>query len=213
MANWLAITHQKGQYVSASIQIPIESGGVLSHVHWVTEDVTANSQIVIQTRCSVDEMEWSDWETCHNDGPLPGMNEDTAVDHPYLMYRVLMTAADLNKPPQLQAITFTFEPVLVLYNKGDQICKPEIWIHKQGNGEIRIINQTRHGEEFHFKNLVHDEEVYVDNDRQHIETSLPVTYRYTDFNDQFLQLSVGKNVLRIRGDAGIQFRYQFKLLQ
>ncbi|MDQ0657524.1 phage tail domain-containing protein [Paenibacillus sp. W2I17] len=213
MANWLSVTHQKGHYVSRPIQIPIESGGVFSRVNWVSEASSESSRITVQTRHSMDGMEWSSWETCINDGIVPGLSEDTAVDQHHFMYRVLFDTNDLSKSPKLKEITFSFEPVLVLFNKGDQVCKPEIWIHKQGNGDFQIDNQSRHAEEFRFKNLVHDEEVYVDNERQHIESSLPVTYRYKDFNDQFLSLSVGKNILRVRGDARIQFRYQFKLLQ
>lgn len=213
MANWLSLTHLKGHYVSRSIQIPIEAGGVLSRVNWISETESENSRIIVQTRHSIDGQEWTSWETCINDGIVPGMNEDTAVNQHHFMYRVLMDTNDLSRSPVLKEITFSFEPVLVLINKGDQVCRPEIWIHKQGNGDFQIYNQSRHAEEFHFKNLVHDEEVYVDNERQHIESSLPVTYRYKNFNDQFMNLSVGKNILRVRGDAWIQFRYQFKLLQ
>ncbi|MMZ70712.1 hypothetical protein D1872_338290 [compost metagenome] len=50
----------------------------------------------------------------------------------------------------------------------------------------------------------------MNNERQDIETTLAVTYRYKDFNDNYLNLPVGKNVFKIDGYADIKFRYQFK---
>ncbi|MNJ49328.1 hypothetical protein D3C77_445520 [compost metagenome] len=114
--------------------------------------------------------------------------------------------------PKFKKITFFFEPVLVFDNKGDLNCKPEIWITKSGNGDFSIQNITHNNEEFAFTNLLDGETVYVDNENQDIETTLAVTYRYKDFNDNYLNFPPGKNVLRVSGNADIMFRYQYTLL-
>jgi phage-related protein len=98
-------------------------------------------------------------------------------------------------------------------NHGDVVCKPEMWITKIGNGDISIINETNAGQEFKFTGLVDGEVVYVDNDRDVIKTDLPLTYRFDNFNDNFLETVRGINKLLVRGNCKIQFRYQFKTLQ
>jgi phage-related protein len=98
-------------------------------------------------------------------------------------------------------------------NNGDVACHPEIWITKVNNGDVRIVNNTNGGKEFKFTGLLNNEVVYVDNEMQHIETSLANTYRYSNFNNNYLEMVRGNNILMVYGTCKIQFRYYFKLIQ
>jgi phage-related protein len=98
-------------------------------------------------------------------------------------------------------------------NGGDVELYPEIWITKVGNGDITIKNITNGGQLFGFTGLIDGEIVYIDNERQYIETSVPNTYRYSAFNNNYMELVVGLNTLQITGAAKLDFRYQYKTLQ
>jgi phage-related protein len=103
--------------------------------------------------------------------------------------------------------------LLSFANEGDLYLYPEMWITKVGNGDVSIINQTNGGVEFKFTGLVDGEIVYVDNENQYIATSLTDTYRYDNFNNNYLELVVGVNNLWVTGNCKLQFRYRFKRLQ
>ncbi|AZV43741.1 hypothetical protein BAOM_3132 [Peribacillus asahii] len=60
--------------------------------------------------------------------------------------------------------------------------------------------------------LALNETVYIDNEKKDIESDLPLTYRYDDFNGEYLCLNRGINRLRIFGTCEIQFRYQLSFL-
>ncbi|MMZ67188.1 hypothetical protein D1872_297430 [compost metagenome] len=130
-----------------------------------------------------------------------------------MRFRVTVRTSNPNITPSLSNVQFRFTPVITFNNQGDLNCRPEIWIEKHGNGDISLINTSKHNEEFKFTSLIDQEIVYVDNQQEHIETSLPVTYRYSNFNDNYLDLKPGLNIFTFSGDASIQFRYQFKTLQ
>src|SRR5690606_20219276 len=102
------------------------------------------------------------------------------------------------------------EPVIVFDNKGVTECTPEIWITMNEAGDFSLINVSKNNEEFKFVGLANGETVYVNNEREYIETDLLATYRYSNFNDNYLRLPVGKNILKVSGNAKIVFRYQFK---
>ena len=61
--------------------------------------------------------------------------------------------------------------------------------------------------------LIDNENVYVDNENQHIETDLENTYRYDIFNDNYLDFVIDENILKISGLCKLQFRYRYKYLQ
>lgn len=212
MTTWQSLINLKGSYTSESISIPISADGVLSKISWESTEPIGSS-IIVQTRFTRDNLNWSEWQNCVNGAHIPDVVEDVGFYNVSIMFRVLFNRNSYNEVPEFKGITFYFEPVLVFDNKGDKICSPEIWITKQGNGDFSIINSSYNNEEFKFKNLIHDETVFVDNQNQDIETSLAVTYRYKDFNNNYLSFPVGKNILRVTGDADIKFRYQFTLLQ
>jgi len=96
-------------------------------------------------------------------------------------------------------------------NHGHKILKPELWIYKVGDGDVEIINRANN-QFFQFINLKDGETVYVDNEGEHIETDLVGTYRFDNFNDEYLELETGRNILNIKGKCKLQFRYRFKFL-
>lgn len=97
-------------------------------------------------------------------------------------------------------------------NAGDVLLKPELWITKVGDGDVTIEN-TSDGEIFQFTGLKDGEQVYINNKREEIETDLAGVYRYDNFNDTYLYLLVGRNILNVKGDCKLRFRHRFKLLQ
>ncbi|MFB4327354.1 hypothetical protein [Paenibacillus sp. CR_12] len=211
MANWLSIINLQGMYTSPAQSLPLIADGVLSKISWEMEQ-PLESQIVVQTRVSKNGYEWSEWRNCLNGGQVPDLNEDSHLNNAKFMFRVLIRSTSYHIIPKFKHITFEFEPVLVFDNKGDLHCKPEIWITKKENGDFSIQNLTHNLDEFKFTDLIHDETIYVNNETEDIETSLPVTYRYSNFNDHYLSFPLGKNILRIKGKADIRLRYQFKMI-
>lgn len=96
-------------------------------------------------------------------------------------------------------------------NDGDTLLKPEIWITKYGAGDFSIKNLTDGNREFKFTGLADQEVVYVDNKDRYIESDIPLTYRYDEFNGNFLFLVKGINSLEVTGSAYLSFRYEYEL--
>lgn len=96
-------------------------------------------------------------------------------------------------------------------NNGDLDIFPEIWILKHTAGNFTIVNETI-GQEFKFVNLLDNEQVYVHNEKQYIESNRPNIYRYDDFNNNYLKLIPGINRLNIYGASDVVIRYQEKLI-
>lgn len=103
----------------------------------------------------------------------------------------------------------TYKDTMLLENKGHHPFKPEMWIKKVGNGNITIHNLSNGSRIFKINNLKDNEEVYVDCEEQIIESSLPNIWRYDDFNDEYLEIVYGKNLLKIDGEAKIKFKYRY----
>lgn len=106
------------------------------------------------------------------------------------------------------------EPTLFEFtNSGDNPLYPEMWIQKIGSGDLSIRNFSNGGQEFKFVNLLDSEVVYIDNRPNHhyIETDLVNTYRYDNFNGNYLKLPRGVNRLEITGACKIKFLYQFEI--
>jgi predicted phage tail component-like protein len=98
------------------------------------------------------------------------------------------------------------------YNKGDKKIQPTIWIQKVGNGDLSIFNTSNRNEEFKFTNILDGEELFIDGENEIIETNLPNIWRYDYFNDNYLNLYYGKNVLQIKGNCKIKFQYRYKFI-
>ncbi|MCY9724803.1 phage tail domain-containing protein [Paenibacillus apiarius] len=213
MANWLSLSNLSGVYTSPPIPVSLHGDGALTRMTWKS-DAPANSKVHVQTSLSADQGDsWSDWKPCVNGGSIPDAEIDTPLHDMLLRFRVMLQSDRYSVSPAFRELSLHFEPVVVFDNKGDLNCKPEIWITKQGQGEFAVVNTSQGNAEFRFADLLDQETVYVNSEQEHIETSLAATYRYGSFNDNYLDLPPGKNVLKIRGNANFQFRYQFQRIQ
>ncbi|TCJ01043.1 phage tail domain-containing protein [Cytobacillus praedii] len=103
--------------------------------------------------------------------------------------------------------------ILEFNNRGDVNCSPLLLLQKIGDGDISIANLSLNGREFKFTSLLDKEELIIDNEKQTIETNVPLTYRYDNFNFNYLVMARGINRLLINGDCKLQFKGRFKTLQ
>lgn len=127
------------------------------------------------------------------------------TNSPYSYSPVYIDEYDLST--NLTTTNITFE------NLGDTDLYPELWIQKIGAGDISIVNNTNGGQEFKFTNLADQEEVYIDNENSIIITDIVDTYRYDNFNNNYLKLlKYSVNNLTVTGTAILKLRYQFRTL-
>jgi phage-related protein len=96
-------------------------------------------------------------------------------------------------------------------NNGDLDLYPELEIYKIGNGNLSIKNLVG-GQEFKFIDISNGETLYVDCENENIITDKVNTYRFSNFNDNYLKIYRGVNKLQLTGDFDMQFRYQLKFL-
>lgn len=94
-------------------------------------------------------------------------------------------------------------------NLGHISTFPEIWIEKDGDGDFTIENYSNEGSLFKFENLRDGEQIYIDCLNEQIESNLPKTFRYDDFNDNYLELVYGLNNLKITGSSKVLFKYRY----
>ncbi|ALS22319.1 phage tail domain-containing protein [Paenibacillus naphthalenovorans] len=213
MSTWLSLSNLRGYRTSPEFPIYLDGDGAIANISWVSSE-PIGTKLWIETRLTFnDGFTWTDWKLCVNGGYIPDINSQTALQHAKIQFRAFLETNDKNTTPSLNEVVFFFEPVIYFSNDGDVKIRPEIWITKIGNGDFSIINTSNGNEEFKFIDLIDQETVYVNGEREQIETSLAATYRYANFNDNYLELPTGENVLRVIGDAKIQFRYRYRLLQ
>lgn len=98
-------------------------------------------------------------------------------------------------------------------NGGDFVLYPEMWITTKDTdySTVKIVNKLN-GEEFIFNDLTANETIYINNAEEEIETTLPLTFRFDNFNNNWLRLEKGMNTLQLYGNFDVQFRYQFTYL-
>ncbi len=97
---------------------------------------------------------------------------------------------------------------LEIFNNGDLICYPKITFKTYSSGTYTIINQTDGGTAFTFTTLADDETIQVWNKEKMISTDLADTYRYSNFNQNWLRLLMGKNVLSLNSAGYIKIEYE-----
>lgn len=212
MTTWAYLAKFFGYRTSPNFQLSLNSGAVVT-ISWESEE-PEGTKIKMMTSVSFDGgTSWTEWKEVHNNGFIPDINTDDFLNDFVFRYRTFEETDEKNKTPVLKNVSFHFEPVIEINNNGDESIFPEVWITKVGNGDITIINTSDGNRETKFTDLIDGETVYINGERQQIETDLALTYRYSNFNDNYLEFIYGKNILKVIGDAKIQFRYQFKLLQ
>lgn len=99
---------------------------------------------------------------------------------------------------------------ITIENKGHFMLYPEISIEKIGLGKITFTNTSNGGSIFEILNLTDKEKIYINCEKEMIETDIIGEYRYEDIIGDFLEFSYGKNTIEVEGTCIIQIRYQYK---
>jgi phage-related protein len=114
--------------------------------------------------------------------------------------------------PNYDYSTNTTTTTLTISNDGDVNIQPELWIEKVGLGDVQIKNTTT-DVTMVLTQITDGETVYVNSEREEVQTDLMGTYRFDNLNDTFLSLVIGANTLEITGTCRITLKYRYKLLQ
>lgn len=88
---------------------------------------------------------------------------------------------------------------------------PEISIIKKGNGHVTIESLDDDGDIFEIRDLTNEEDIYINCEKEIIETDIIGMYRYDKILGEFPRIIQGQmNRFRITGTCEIQFRYKEK---
>ncbi|MCU6710076.1 phage tail family protein [Paenibacillus sp. J5C_2022] len=212
MTTWLQLSGLQGYYESEAVTLSNQGDGVWSVLEW-DADLPLPESLVIATSLSFNNgFDWTDWREAVNGGSIPDLEPTKLFDQVMFKFRAYLTASGPENVPVMTQLSLSVEPVVILDNKGDAECRPEIWLTKKGTGDFELRNTSNGDESFRFTEILDGEKLYVHNEREYIESDLPAVYRYNNFNDNYLRLPVGNNIFRVTGSASFQFRYSFKLI-
>jgi phage-related protein len=98
---------------------------------------------------------------------------------------------------------------VAINNTGHVNIYPEISLYKVGDGSITF---TKDGQIFEVNNLKNGENIYINCEKEIIETDAVGIYHYEDVVGDFydLMLNRGNNTISIQGKCKITFRYTMK---
>ncbi len=133
------------------------------------------------------------------------------VDEGYIEVTMLNDSPYARSPVQekrYELTNITSPTIIEFENIGDEVIYPEMWIYNMYDGNFQIRNLSNGGKDFKFINIANAETIYVDNEHHHIETDITLTYRYDNFNNNYLELVRGINRLEVTGACSLLFRYQ-----
>jgi hypothetical protein len=213
MATWAFSSGLKGYYTSPNLSVNLDGDGVSSQINW-DADVPNGTNMYVETNVSLDGgYTWEGWKRCSDNASIPDLDTSTYTSTLVLKYRVVMETTNALTTPILKSMVITLIPVIEFVNDGDIDLYPEVYITKNGQGDVTITNLSNNNDKFEFKDLINGETVYVNNETQHIETDLAMVYRYANFNDNYMKLPRGANVLQVQGNCKLRFKYQSRTLQ
>lgn len=115
----------------------------------------------------------------------------------------------MNTTPTYDLSTNEGSYPITIVNDGHVEVFPEISIEKIGNGHVTIMN----GEEiFEIRDLTNLEKIYINTEKEIIETDILGEYRYENVVGEFhdMALSIGDNNFTVQGKCRITFRYKLK---
>ncbi len=112
--------------------------------------------------------------------------------------------------PTYNLSTNTGKYPITIKNEGHVTIYPEISIRKIGDGNITITRDN--GEIFEIRNLTNLEDIYINCEKEIIETDIVGVYRYENVVGDYydMELLVGDNIFYIDGTCEIAFRYVYK---
>lgn len=99
---------------------------------------------------------------------------------------------------------------VTIKNIGHYDIYPEISIKKTGSkGDISIQNMNDVGSGiFYIRDLAINESIYLNCEKEIIESNLIGVSRYDNINGNFTRFLIGDNLIKIKGSCEIQFRFQ-----
>lgn len=211
MTRWIDLYIQKASYISKEFDVQSSFETYFENFIYTFEKNDGTVDIFV--RLSFDGTEWSEWIKISDSMHVSLFNDEFYnLEHCKFQYKVEMVNNG-SVSPQFSSFTFELSGGYILSNRGDMVCKPELWIKKiNTSGTIKLTNETN-GQILELKDLNKDETVYVDCENEDIVTDLPLKYRYNDHNNVFLDIEVGENILTGEGEFELVIRYQFKSLQ
>jgi phage-related protein len=115
----------------------------------------------------------------------------------------------LQTTPTYDLSTNTAKYRVNINNTGHVVVYPEISIEKVGAGNITF---TKGGEIFEIRNLTDRESIYINCEKEIIQTDAVGVYRFGDVvGDYFdMALNLGNNAIDIEGKCKVTFRYYLK---
>lgn len=106
--------------------------------------------------------------------------------------------------------TVTTTSTITINNDGHFEIYPELSITKNGIGKITIESLDDDGNIFEVRDLTNLEDIYINCEKEIIETDVVGVYRYDKIIGEFPRLVLGTNRLKITGACVIQIRYKKK---
>lgn len=211
MGTWSELSSKKGVYISPPFNVNSDFEYYIHNFRSQFEENDGTVDIFI--RVSYDGVNYGEWDKINNDSISDLFRDDFYyLEYAKFQYKVEMTING-EVSPVFKGFSYDLFGAYLIDNKGDVICKPEIWIKKtNASGDISLTNETN-GQTLILKNLNKDETVYIDCEKEDIVSSLANVYRFKDHNDVFLELEVGENLITGEGDFELVVRHEFKLLQ
>jgi phage-related protein len=133
----------------------------------------------------------------------------------YLVITMRCKSSKILSPIQLSPLydfsTSTSPKRVKLVNNGHVEIYPEISIKKFGAGHV-TFTRVSDGEIFEIRDLTDQEDIYINCEKEIIETDAVGVYRYGnvigDFHD--MMLKVGETEFDITGKCQVTFRYVYK---
>lgn len=93
-------------------------------------------------------------------------------------------------------------------NDGHFIIYPEISFKKIGAGKVVIESLDDDNSIFEINGLTDQEDIYINSEKEIIETDIIGVYRYGNIVGDFPRLLMGTNRLKVTGRCAIQVRYK-----
>lgn len=146
--------------------------------------------------------------------------EDSELIHTTMDSGYINLTARTNAPYAFSPIFITREysfagtENIIIKNAGQLPIYPEVYVTMPGDASpgFSINNLTDENTGFSFSQLANGEQLYINCEKQFIETSEHNTYRYNNMLGDFIRLLPGNNRLKLQGYTSMYFRYQCKLL-
>lgn len=137
----------------------------------------------------------------------------TGFNKGYFTIKMRCDSSNIYKPVSLTDeydLSDIDSKIIDIYNEGHYTIYPEISIDKIGDGKITIISKTDGDNIFEILDLADGESLYINCEKEMIETDVVGLYRYNNVLGEYPRLTYGRNTFEIQGNCKIQFRYQVK---